>query len=120
MTDTWQDIPTSDRPKGHPSTWRQEVEQLRAKYDALREVVSRLIEERDRALEWRDKDWQASQDNVALRERVAKLEAALSWYAERVSEFSRATDQSADDAEELLDRDGGKIARAALNKEEKT
>jgi hypothetical protein len=31
-----------------------------------------------------------------------------------VSEFSGATDQSADDAEELLDRDGGKIARAAL------
>ena len=78
MTDTWQDIPTSDRPKCHPSTEALEIGKL--------------------------------------RERVAELEAALSWYAERLSEFSRATDQSADDAEELLDRDGGKIARAALRR----
>jgi hypothetical protein len=115
MTDTWQDIPTSDRPKGHPSTWRQEVEQLRAKYDALREVVSRLIEERDRALEWRDKDWQASQDNVALRERVAELEAVLEPLLLRLCEWAadNLTDESARDwfgyVEPPLER-----ARAAL------
>jgi hypothetical protein len=36
MTDTWQDIPTSDRPKGHPSSWERECEQLRAENEALR------------------------------------------------------------------------------------
>ena len=104
MTDTWQDIPTSDRPTGHPSSWEAEAKELRDEL-AKERATLRLIKS----------VWASTvEDNEALRERVAELEAALSWYAERVSEFSYATDQSADDAEELLDRDGGKIARAAL------
>jgi hypothetical protein len=34
MTDTWQDIPTSDRPTGHPSSWEAEAKELR---DELRQ-----------------------------------------------------------------------------------
>lgn len=46
--------------------------------------------------------------------RVANLAAALRWYEKRLSDFSTATDGSAEIAERDLDQDGGKRARAAL------
>ena len=50
---TWNNMPLADRPRGHPSTERLEIEKLRAENE-------RLIEER-----------------LAAVERVAKLEVAL-------------------------------------------
>lgn len=100
---TWDDV-QGVKHVSYPSSWEAEAKELRDEL-AKERATLRLIKS----------VWASTvEDNEALRERVAELEAALSWYAERVSEFSYATDQSADDAEELLDRDGGKIARAAL------
>ena len=57
----------------------------------------------------------------ALSTRIAELEAklakaggALEFYNEVLTAFSSATDETADVADETLDRDGGKLARAAL------
>ena len=77
-------ITPDDMAKMHPSTWEAEcrwqtirAEQAIDEAKALRAENSRLNEERDRALAWRDKDWQASQDNAALQARVAKLGALV-------------------------------------------
>jgi len=98
-------ITADDMAKMHPSTWQQECEMLQEKVTELAMLVLaaegqaeeahearliaeasakvlrtnclRLIEDRDRALAWRNKDWQASQHNKALQARVAELEAAL-------------------------------------------
>jgi hypothetical protein len=52
----------------------------------LRVENSILREERDRALEWRDKDWRAHQDNKAMRyamtHALERLDASLFTNAE--------------------------------------
>ena len=57
---------------------------------------------------------EAAQAIRDLQAQNAKLREALEWYRHRVNEFSTATDQSADDAEDILDRDAGNTAATAL------
>lgn len=138
----------------HPSTWPQEVAQLRsenlelalqalasegqaaeayeaqlvaeAEAKALRVENSRLIEERDRALAWRDKDWQASQDNTALRARVEELGVALRPFSDIAGEmfarnFNKGEVVVALDTPEKANRltfDDFLTARAALQQED--
>jgi hypothetical protein len=67
VTDTWQDIPTSDRPTGHPSSWEAEAKELRDELAKERATLS-LIKSA----------WVSTvEDNEALRERVAELEALV-------------------------------------------
>jgi hypothetical protein len=67
VTDTWQDIPTSDRPTGHPSSWEAEAKELRDELAKERATLS-LIKS----------VWASTvEGNEALRERVAELEALV-------------------------------------------
>ena len=49
-----------------------------------------------------------------LEAKLAKAGGALEFYNEVLTAFSSATDATADVADETLDRDGGKLARATL------
>ena len=49
-----------------------------------------------------------------LEAKLAKAIGALEFYNEVLIAFSSATDATADVADETLDRDGGKLARATL------
>jgi hypothetical protein len=48
------------------------------------------------------------------QDRIAELEAALTWYGAQVYLFANDTTEKADEADVALDQDGGKRARAAL------
>jgi hypothetical protein len=89
MTDTWQDIPTSDRPTGHPSSWEAEAKELRDEL-AKERATLRLIKS----------VWLSTvEDNEALRERVAELEAVLEPLLLRLCKWAadNLTDESARD-----------------------
>ena len=105
MTDTWQDTPPSDRPKGHPSSWEAEAKEFRDELAKERATLSLL-----------KSVWLSTvEDNEALRERVAELEAVLEPLLLRLCEWAadNLTDESARDwfghVEPPLER-----ARAAL------
>lgn len=40
---TWKDMPFADRPRGHPSTERLEIEKLRARVANLEAVLGKLV-----------------------------------------------------------------------------
>jgi hypothetical protein len=67
MTDTWQDIPTSDRPKGHPSTGALEIQKMQAE---ARDMQSAILWYEASAIRAIDAAKQ-------LRWRVAELEALV-------------------------------------------
>jgi hypothetical protein len=116
----WQDIPTSDRPKGHSSTEALEIGKLRAELSVMKSAgicevaaVNPSIMEYMRHWEGRTEDAEA--EAKALRERVAELEAVLEPLLLRLCEWAadNLTDESARDwfgyVEPPLER-----ARAAL------
>ena len=88
----WSDMEFASIPKSYPSTWQKEIEQLRAEN-------SRLIEELDRAMAWRDKDWGASQENTALITEVYRLRIAITHALSRLdaSLFTNAEHAQAKD-----------------------
>ena len=59
-------------------------------------------------------DLPATDEQAFANEKVNALVEALRFYEELLTAFSSATDVNADIADETLDRDGGKVARAAL------
>lgn len=81
---TWSDMPLADRPRGHPSTERLEIEKLTFERDELRALVARVLPLLKQGLDdfwmWQDdgpdgSGW-PSDENTACRE---ALEA---WCAE--------------------------------------
>lgn len=110
---------TTGRRPALPPYWEAYIQQTKARHRQVEDVLSARIEELEAKA---DHAWsmvakgdadviRAAAHAATLEAKLAKAGGALEFYNEVLTAFSSATDATAD---ETLDRDGGKLARATL------